>query len=89
MCLTIPGRIASIRDEGPGARIAVIDYGSQQRSANLLYLPEVAVGDFVVVQAGFAIARLSEAEAQEALRYVDEMTSQAPALLRAGAGERS
>jgi len=77
MCLTIPGRVAEILEEGPGGRRATVDYGDQHRSASLLYLPEVAVGDYVVVQAGFAIARLEAAEALEALRYVEEMNRSA------------
>jgi hydrogenase expression/formation protein HypC len=75
MCLTIPGRIESIQERGVGERVAVVEYGSQRRNANLIYLPEARVGDFVVVQAGFAVTRLDEGEAREALRYVEEMNA--------------
>jgi hydrogenase expression/formation protein HypC len=75
MCLAIPGKVVAISGE-PGAQQAEVDYGSVRRRAQLLYLPETRVGDYVLVQAGFAMRRLSEAEALEAI----EMLESAPAL---------
>jgi hydrogenase expression/formation protein HypC len=69
MCLTIPGRIVSVTDETPEVRTARVDFGGIIRTANLMFTPEVQVGDFVIVQAGFATRRLSEPEAREALEY--------------------
>lgn len=69
MCLTIPGRIVSVAGETPEGRTARVDFGGTVRTANLMYAPEADVGDFVIVQAGFATRRLSEAEAREALEY--------------------
>lgn len=66
MCLAIPGRIVAITPE-PAAPVAEVDYEGVRRRAQLIYLPEARVGDYVLVQAGFAIRRLSEAEAREAL----------------------
>ncbi len=73
MCLTVPGRIVSIEGTEPTDRIARIDFGGVERKANLLYTPDAVVGDFVIVQAGFAIRRVSEAEAEEALEYHREL----------------
>jgi hydrogenase expression/formation protein HypC len=69
MCLTVPGRVVSVSDETPDVRTARVDFGGTVRTANLMFTPEAHVGDFVIVQAGFAIRRLSEAEAAEALEY--------------------
>ena len=69
MCLTVPGRVVSISDETPEARTARVDFGGTVRTANLAFTPEAEVGDFVIVQAGFATRRLGEAEAREALEY--------------------
>lgn len=66
MCLAIPGRIVSLLAE-PTSPVAEVDYDGERRRAQLLYLPEARVGDWVLVQAGFAIRRLSAAEAREAL----------------------
>ncbi len=81
MCLTVPGAIRAIREVEPGQRIATIDYGSTVRSANLAFTPEARVGDFVLVQAGFAIRVLRPDEADEALAYHRELAAAA----RAGA----
>lgn len=69
MCLTIPGRIISIKGENPAEREAEVDYGSVRRKANLIYLPEAKVGDYILVQAGFGMEKVDEKEAQEALEY--------------------
>ena len=50
MCLAIPGTIAKIEEE-----TATIDYGGTTRHASVRLLPEVAVGDCVLVHAGFVI----------------------------------
>lgn len=66
MCLAVPGRIVAVEAD-PVAPVAEVDYDGQRRRAQLLYLPEARVGDWVLVQAGFVIRRLSDAEAREAL----------------------
>ncbi|MGD0250500.1 MAG: HypC/HybG/HupF family hydrogenase formation chaperone [Thermoplasmata archaeon] len=71
MCLTVPGQIVSV--EGTETRLARVDFGVAVRTANLVYTPEANVGDFVIVQAGFATRVLSAAEAEEALEYHREL----------------
>jgi len=66
MCLAIPGRIVAISPD-PASPVAEIDYDGIRRRAQLIYLPEARVGDYVLVQAGFALRRLGEEEAREAL----------------------
>ena len=69
MCLAVPGRVAEIR-----GRAAEVDYGGGLvREAGLDLLPEVRVGDYVLVHAGYAIGRLDRAEAEETLRLIREM----------------
>ena len=77
MCLTIPGRIVSIEGSDPSMRLARIEFGEVERTASLIYTPDAAVGDYVIVQAGFATRRLSEPEARESLEYhrqLDELS---------------
>ncbi|HEV2166282.1 MAG TPA: HypC/HybG/HupF family hydrogenase formation chaperone [Thermoplasmata archaeon] len=78
MCLATPGRIIGISETAPGFPVAQVDYGPVQRSAQLIYVPEARVGDYVIVQAGFAIRRLSEAEAREALELAHEVENELP-----------
>ncbi len=74
MCLAIPGQIVAVRADA-GTPVAEVEYGGVRRTALLLYLPDAAVGDWVVVQAGFAIRRLSAQEAREALDLAEEGAS--------------
>lgn len=65
MCLAIPGKVLAL-EAGPSPT-ARVDFEGQRKTVSLLYVPEAAVGDYVVVQAGFAIRVVPDAEAQEAL----------------------
>jgi len=62
MCLAVPGRIIEI--EG---KTAVVDFGGVKREVRLDLLPDVSVGDYVIVHTGFAIERLDEKRALEIL----------------------
>ncbi len=75
MCLATPGRIVSISASDPQFPVAQVDFGPMTKSAQLIYVPEARVGDYVIVQAGFAIRRLSEAEALESLRAAEELAA--------------
>jgi len=58
-----------------GAEI-VAEIDGVRRAASLMILDEeVRLGDFVIVHAGFAIAKLDEEEALETLRMMREMFS--------------
>ena len=73
MCLGIPGKVVEINDEGP-LRMGRVDFGGVRKEACLAYVPEVQVGDYVIVHVGFAISALDEEEAQktlEMLRAID------------------
>ena len=91
MCLGIPGKVVEINDEGP-LRMARVDFGGVRKEACLAYVPEVKVGDYVIVHVGFAISQLDEEEAQktlEILRMIDAegLEQELGALADEGAGE--
>jgi hydrogenase expression/formation protein HypC len=72
MCVSIPGRIVEIVD--PEHRLAQVEIDGQRRLVNLgLLAEEGAVGDWVVVQAGLAVERLSEEDAEAALTLLQEL----------------
>lgn len=63
MCLSIPGKIIAVNGE-----FASVDYGDQGIRQNVNNsLIQGKVGDFVLVQGGFAIKILKESEAQEVI----------------------
>lgn len=69
MCLAVPGRILSVEGEN-FARCARVDLGGTVREVSLAYVPEAAVGSYVVVHAGYAMNLLDEAEARRTFEYL-------------------
>jgi hydrogenase expression/formation protein HypC len=72
MCLAVPGRVLSIA-EVDGTRMADVDFGGVRKNVCLEYIPDAAVGEYVVVHVGFAIQRLDEASAQETLANFERL----------------
>jgi len=72
MCLGVPGKIVEIYEVG-GLKMGKVDFGGVTREACLAYVPEAAVGDYTVIHVGFAISQISEEEALETLRLLDEI----------------
>ena len=62
MCLAIPGEIMAVSDKH-GMRFGVVSFAGVTREICLEYEPNAAVGDFVLVHVGFAIARIDRDEA--------------------------
>jgi hydrogenase expression/formation protein HypC len=72
MCLAVPGKVIEIAGEGE-LRMGKVDFSGVQRQACLAYVPEVAVGDYVLVHVGFAISRIDEESARETLATLAEI----------------
>lgn len=69
MCLGVPMQVLEINDD-----IVLAEIDGVQREASLMMLGgPVAVGDYVIVHAGFAISRIDPAEAEETLRIMREI----------------
>ena len=73
MCLAVPGRVVEITQDVAGIRMARADFGGIHKQVCLAYVPEAAVGDYVLVHVGFAISQIDEASAQESLRHFREL----------------
>jgi len=58
--------------------LGVAELGGVRREINLMLVPDVHIGDFVVIHAGSAIAILDEAEAVKTLDLLEEMTGEDP-----------
>ncbi len=71
MCLAIPMRIVEIE----GA-IGVADVDGVTRKVRLDLLPEVSLGDYVLVHAGLAIARVDAGEAEETLSLLRKLADE-------------
>ena len=68
MCLAIPGTVNQLEEE-----TATIDYGGTTRRASLRLLPDTAVGDCVLVHAGFVIQKVDPDEGAELEALLKEM----------------
>lgn len=67
MCLSIPAKVESIKDE-----MAVVSVGGTTYDASLQMVDDVEVGDYILLHTGFAIQKISEEEAIETLKVYDE-----------------
>jgi hydrogenase expression/formation protein HypC len=72
MCLAVPGRILSIA-EVDGVPMAEVDFGGVRKTVCLQYVPDAAIGEYVVVHVGFAIQRLDEESARQTLADFERM----------------
>ncbi len=86
MCLGFPGLVVEVDAAG-----ATVDTEGRCRRASILFMPDIAVGEWVYVAAGTIVERLDETEARgiratllQALELADA-EAQAPA--RKGAGD--
>ena len=73
MCLGVPGKIVRIDENPLGMTTGRVNFGGITKDVCLAYVPEVKVGDYVVVHVGFAIAKVDEAEAQAVFDYLKNM----------------
>lgn len=60
MCVAIPGKVIEVTEEG-----AIVEIQGRRRSVSTLLLPDVRVGDLVVISNGMIVEKLSENEAAE------------------------
>jgi hydrogenase expression/formation protein HypC len=66
MCLGVPGKVNETY-EANGLKMGKVDFGGVTREVCLEYVPEVEIGQYVIVHVGFAINQMSEEEAKETL----------------------
>ena len=60
MCVAVPARIVEL--DGP---TAVVDLEGVRREANVAFIEDAAIGDYVLIHAGFAIRKWSEEDVRE------------------------
>ena len=73
MCLAVPGKVLEITNDGQGLPMAKVSFGGIAKRVCLAYVPDVQVGDYVVVHAGFALSQLNESEANEVFDLLRQM----------------
>lgn len=72
MCLGFPGKIIELDEFS-----AVVDIAGTKRDVSTMMLPdEVVIGDWVMVHAGMAIAKMDEEEALKTLEVLREFADE-------------
>ena len=68
MCLAVPAKIIELNDSD-----AIADCLGNRIQTNISLVPEVKLGDFVLIHAGFAITVLDEEEAKKTWKLLDDL----------------
>lgn len=71
MCLGIPGRVVEF-ERAEGLLMGKVDFGGVTRRVCFEHLPDVAVGEYALVHAGFALARIDEDEALRVFALLEQ-----------------
>ncbi len=79
MCLAIPGKLIKIL-ENTGLKMGEVDYDGTVSQVCLEYVPEIELGQYTVVHAGFALSILDAEEAQKTLDLWQELLEKADLL---------
>ena len=74
MCLAIPGRIVEFLS-GNADQLALVDVVGVKRKINigLMEDADLQVGDYILIHVGFAMSKINESEAAEALSMLEMM----------------
>lgn len=74
MCLAIPGKIISIESQEEEIfRNGKVSFGGIIKQVNLSMVPDVKIGEYVLVHVGVAISKVDEGEAMLTLDYLKQM----------------
>lgn len=68
MCLAVSGKITSIENQN-----AEVDVQGNKVNVSIILVPEVVVDDYVLVHAGFAITKITQADHIEQERILKEV----------------
>ena len=75
MCVGVPAKVIEKQEYS-----AVVDVMGSQTTVGIIFIPEVQVGDYVIVHAGQAMSIVDEQFAKESVeewrKYVDARNSQ-------------
>ena len=67
MCVAVPAKVTNIEEPW-----AMVDLEGTSFKINMMLTPEIKVGDYVIIHAGFSIQHLEPEEALETLKLWEE-----------------
>ena len=70
MCIAAPAKVVELdKDE----KVAFVEFGGVKQRAKIDLMPDIELGDYVLVHAGYAIEKLTEQAAQGPLEAWNEL----------------
>lgn len=69
MCLALPARVIELCD----GEQAVVDLDGVQKNISLALVDDIAVGDYIILHAGYALQKLDIEEAEQTLALFREI----------------
>lgn len=72
MCLGIPGKVVSTYREHD-VLMGKVDFSGVCKRVCLEHVPDVQVGDYVLVHVGFALSRIDEEEAVRVFEFLERL----------------
>ena len=76
MCLGVPGQLEEVFEED-GLSMGRVRFAGVARAVCLELIPDVRVGDYVLVHVGFALSRIDPSEAERLAELLSELESEA------------
>lgn len=70
MCIAAPAKVVEIDTDN---NCLFADFGGVRQEAKMNLLPDVEIGDYVLIHAGYAIEKLTEEAAKESLEAWEEL----------------
>jgi hydrogenase expression/formation protein HypC len=72
MCLGIPGRVLQTFHQHD-VLMGKVDFGGVCKQVCLEHVPQVRIGQYVLVHVGFALSMIDEDEARQVFEFLDRM----------------
>ena len=82
MCIAFPGKVVDVGSDG-----AVVETEGRRRRASTLFLPGIAIGDWVTVVAGTVVERLEPDRAAEIQKILRAAIATTPDPIAEGASD--
>ncbi len=73
MCLGVPGKVLSVEPNPLGMTMGQVAFGGIRKEVCLAYVPDVQVGEYVIVHVGFALHKIDADEARAVFKVLEEM----------------
>lgn len=78
MCLAAPGQVIALHEEDH-ILMGDVDFGGIRKTVCLAYLPEIQIGEYVMVHAGFALERIDPEQVARFYQLWQQVLEAAPA----------